>query len=166
MKLDELVADGTVSRYDDYSTDSRVHFAVTVPNLPTMSDASIEKHLAITSTMNVNNMHFFDSRGKIVKYGNVNEIITEFFAVRLDFYHKRKAFLQRQLEEEHKKLANQLRFVRAVMSKEIDISNRKKGDILIELRSKGFDRFSGNESAIDQAALLLIAFFLLSRACL
>ena len=130
-----------VTDYDDHSTECRVDFEITIPTLPQLSDAEVEKQLGLTSTMTVSNMHFFDHKGHIHKYDDVNSIIRDFYHLRLAFYGKRKDFLIGQIQAEYKKLSNQMRFILAVINKELNISNRKKKDIISELVAMNFDRF-------------------------
>ena len=53
----------------------------------------------------------FDSNGCIRRYESVEEILREFFAVRMELYHKRKSYLEGILEAESCKLNNQARFI-------------------------------------------------------
>jgi DNA topoisomerase II len=46
-----------------------------------------------------------------------------------------------ELQMQFEKLSNQARFVRLIISKELSVSNRKKADIVSELRAKGFRPF-------------------------
>lgn len=50
----------------------------------------VEKAFGLTATMAVSNMHFYDHRGQIVKYDDVESIIRNFFHLRVSFYSKRK----------------------------------------------------------------------------
>lgn len=45
------------------------------------------------------NIVLFDSKGKIWKYENVNQIIEEFYVVRLDAYQWRKEFMLKLLNK-------------------------------------------------------------------
>lgn len=42
---------------------------------------------------------------------------------------------------EHERLTNQARFVHMIVKKELSVSGRKKADIVVELRKKGFRPF-------------------------
>ena len=53
----------------------------------------------------------FDHKGCIHRYENVLEILKEFYKLRLDFYQKRKNYLQGLLSAESLKLDNQARFI-------------------------------------------------------
>ena len=53
----------------------------------------------------------FDHLGCIKKYDNVEEILREFYDLRLEFYKKRKAYMVGMLEAEALKLDNIARFI-------------------------------------------------------
>lgn len=46
-----------------------------------------------------------------------------------------------QLTNELRKLENQVRFIRAVIAKQLVISNRKKADVIADLVAQSYDRF-------------------------
>lgn len=50
-------------------------------------------------------------------------------------------FLANELQTQFEKLSNQARFVKMIVSKELVVSNRKKADIVQELRQKKFRPF-------------------------
>jgi DNA topoisomerase-2 len=50
-------------------------------------------------------------------------------------------FLANELQTQFEKLSNQARFVKMIISKELVVSNRKKADIVGELRQKKFRPF-------------------------
>jgi DNA topoisomerase-2 len=53
----------------------------------------------------------FDSNGCIKKYENVQDILKEFFALRMEYYGKRKSYLEGMLTAESMKLDNIARFI-------------------------------------------------------
>lgn len=50
-------------------------------------------------------------------------------------------FLANELQLQFEKLSNQARFVQMIINKELVVSNRKKADIVVELRQKDFRPF-------------------------
>jgi len=56
-------------------------------------------------------MVLFDAKGCIRRYSNVDEILREFFEVRMDFYHRRKDYMEGMLAAESLKLDNIARFI-------------------------------------------------------
>ena len=53
----------------------------------------------------------FDSRGCIKRYSSVEDILREFFDIRLDFYVRRKQYMEGMLSAESLKLDNIARFI-------------------------------------------------------
>jgi DNA topoisomerase-2 len=53
----------------------------------------------------------FDHNGCIRKFSKVEEILREFFEVRMEFYEKRKRYLEGMLTAESSKLDNIARFI-------------------------------------------------------
>ena len=52
-----------------------------------------------------------------------------------------KDFLAGELQDQLEKFINQGRFVKMIVDKQLSISNRKKADIVVELRKKEFRPF-------------------------
>ena len=75
-----------------------------------------------------------------------------FFEVRLDFYDRRKAHLIKRLTEEWDKLDNKVRFILAVVSGDLVVSNRKKTELLIELQRKGYKIFSAGKNEAEEVS--------------
>lgn len=53
----------------------------------------------------------FDAAGCIRRYENVESILKEFYELRLEFYRRRKDYLEGMLAAESLKLDNQARFI-------------------------------------------------------
>ncbi len=104
--------------------------------------------LKLTSSLSYNNMHLFNKEGIITKYDTVEEIIDEFYAIRLIFYKKRKEAMINQLEHELKVLSNKARFIRYVKSAKqcsVDILNMKAKQLSDHLLAKKFDMIPEND---------------------
>jgi len=119
-------------------------------------EEGLEKFFKLTTTINTSNMIAFDTNGKIHKYESPEQILEEFYPLRLQYYQKRKVCLasavmtyiddnqdhvSNELSNELDKLNNQARFVKMIVDKELVVSNRKKADIVAELRRKDFKPF-------------------------
>ncbi|TCD61068.1 DNA topoisomerase 2 [Steccherinum ochraceum] len=135
--------DGPIKDYKEYHDNVNVHFVVTM-NEKGMEKAKTQGFLEffkLTSKVNTSNMMCFDFDGKIKKYNSPEEIIEEFYPMRLAYYQKRKDFLANELQEQLDKVSNQARFIQMIVDKELIISGRKKVDIVSELRKKNFRAF-------------------------
>ena len=104
-KLDDMVKDGKVRDYTDMSTDVNVCIKVKV------DDTKVLDKILKTS-WKMTNMHAFDSKGVIHKYGTPNEILKEFASVRLDLYAKRRAAMLADLKDKLPYHENVVRFIR------------------------------------------------------
>lgn len=102
----------------------------------------LHSRFKLTSSINLNNMVAFDPQNRIKKYTSPEEIINDFFFVRLEFYQKRKNFLSNQLHNQLTKLSEQARFVKMIIDKDFVVTNRKKVDIIDDLQRHRFPAFS------------------------
>ena len=69
-----------------------MHFVVTMnaKELEKAEEQGLEEYFKLTSKINTSNMMCFDFDGKIKKYNAPEEIIEDFYPVRLMWYQKRK----------------------------------------------------------------------------
>ena len=81
-----------IKDYTDYNTPAKVHFIIKMEDKH--MESSLQKGLLATfkleSFMSTTNLVCFDAQGRIQKYATVNDILEEFYRVRLDMYQKRK----------------------------------------------------------------------------
>lgn len=96
----------------------------------------------LTSNINLSNMVAFDPQNRIKKYSTPEEIISDFYFIRLEFYQKRKNFLSNQLHNQLTKLSEQARFVKMIIEKTLIVTNRKKVDIIADLERLDFPAFT------------------------
>ncbi|KAH7659032.1 DNA topoisomerase type IIA protein [Dioscorea alata] len=142
-----------IQDYREHNDDTTVHFEVILSeeNMNIARQEGLEKKFKLTTTISTSNMHLFDPSGVIKKYDTPEQILEEFFSLRLEFYEKRKKKLLDSLEFELMKLDNRVRFILGVVRNEIIVSNRKKADLLIELREKGFTPIRKENKGIEAA---------------
>ncbi|KAK1612480.1 hypothetical protein QYE76_036153 [Lolium multiflorum] len=103
------------------------------------------KKFKLTSTLAITNMHLFGPDGKIRKYETPEEILEEFFTLRLEYYVKRKDALFKNITLEMRKLDEKVRFILAVVEGEIKVNNRKRAELFEELKQKGYESFPKNK---------------------
>ena len=116
------------------------------------------KFFNLTSKIITSNMTCLDFEGKIRKYDSPEEILEAFYPVRLAYYEKRKVsklsiqrgmtkiewkkdYLENELQTALEKLTSQVRFIQMIVDKQLVVSNRKKADIVMNLREHGFQPF-------------------------
>ena len=83
-------------------------------------------------------MVLFDSHNKIKKYANVNEIVDEFYSVRLDFYSKRRDHLLSKLKYQLELNSNKNNFIKLMLSGTVSFLNMSKYEVCNNLRERGF----------------------------
>ena len=143
--LEKVIAtndkDWKINRYKANYTETDVHFELDIDNDSPLwkyiDNDSIYKHLSIESTISTNNMHLFDSSGKIKKYNSPYDIIEEFIPIRLNYYEKRKEMKLQELDDNLSQLKNKKMFCEKVITKQIDLFNQSKSKIISDIKSHG-----------------------------
>ncbi|KAG2241613.1 hypothetical protein Bca52824_090186 [Brassica carinata] len=135
--------------YDDTSVDFQLHLSE--ENMMMARQEGLLKLLKLTTTISTTNMHLFDENNVIKKYATPEQILEEFFVLRLQYYEKRKKVILENLELELLKLENKVKFILGVVSGEIIVNNRKKSDLVQELRRRGFTPFPKKTKPVEAA---------------
>ncbi|KAG8480258.1 hypothetical protein CXB51_024810 [Gossypium anomalum] len=145
--------DSFIKEFKQYSDDRTVHFEVfmTEENMMLAKQEGLMKKFKLTTTVSTSNMHLFDSRGMIKKYDTPEEILDEFYHLRLEFYEKRRKHMLDTLELELLKMDNKVRFILDVVKGNIIVNNRKRADLFLELQEKGFTPFPKKTKAVEVA---------------
>lgn len=140
-----------IKDFAENHTDTTVAFTVTTSTKEQMDamenfKGGLLAKFKLTSNLSTSNMNLFDSEGRIIKHNTPEDIMKQFFGIRLEFYAKRKALLLEKLHYEQKMLANKARFVEEVCDGDLIVSNRKRKDILNDLRERGYDLMAKDET--------------------
>lgn len=130
-----------ISDYKEYHTDSTVKFVVrmTEEKLAQAEAAGLHKVFKLQSSLTCNSMVLFDHMGCLKRYDSVQDILKEFFELRLHYYKLRKDWLIGSLGAEAAKLSNQARFVLEKIEGKISIENKSKRDLIRMLVQKGYE---------------------------
>lgn len=130
-----------ITDYREYHTDATVKFVVkmTPEKLAQAEENGLHKVFKLQSIISTTSMVLFDHLGCIKKYSSVEEILREFYDLRLEFYKKRKAYLEGMLESEALKLDNIARFILEKIDGTIVIENKAKKNLIETLVRKGYD---------------------------
>jgi DNA topoisomerase-2 len=148
-----------VKEYDDNSKDTNVDFVITFNKgqLDELESAAgdhgcngLEKLLKLYSTSSTTNMNLFNSEDKLKKYNSVNEIIDDFFNVRLEYYGMRKAYLIDVLEKELIVLSNKAKYIQEVLNGTVDLRKKKKDEIIQMLQTKGYQKIVNENNVVDE----------------
>ncbi len=152
--LEEMLTKNAITAFQEYHTDSTVSFVVsmTAEALAAAEKEGLEKFFKLESSLTTSNMVLFDAQGRIRKYDTVQEILSEFYTLRMDMYQTRKNFLAAKLTAELERLDNRVRFILAVVSENIKIRNVKRAAIVEQLRKAGFKPMAKASSASSSVA--------------
>lgn len=129
-------------------TDTTVEFTITFSNgqIDALESAKgdygcngLEKLLKLYSTGSTTNMNLFDYRDKLQKYNKVEEIIDDYYQIRLEYYDDRKEYMIDELEKEILVLSNKARYIKELLEDTIDLRKKKKQEIIDMLEEKEYD---------------------------
>jgi DNA topoisomerase-2 len=161
----EGLADGTTDKngkkvppsirdFTSMSTEVNVDIVVTFPrgkleDIESKVDSvtninGIEKMLKLTSNISSTNMHMFNKDCKLRKYASVEDIIEDFYDVRLEMYSKRKKQLIKDLEHKLVKLSNRAKYILATLDGSVDLRRKNATAVHELLTSKGYDLLDGD----------------------
>ena len=157
--LEELADGGTdkagkkiapsIKDFTNMSTEVIVNITVVFPRgkiaeLEETVDANgingIEKMLKLTTTVTTTNMHLFNSKFQLHKYSTINEIIDDFYEVRMQLYEKRKNALVNEMELRLRELSNRAKFILGLLDGSIDLRRKKNQEVDDMLTAKKFDK--------------------------
>jgi len=104
----------------------------------------LEKMLKLATTVSTTNIHMFNPEIKLHKYNSIEEIIDEFYTVRLETYRKRKEAQLVDLENTLMKLSNRAKYIMANLDGTIDLRKKKKAEVDALLVSQQFVKIDGD----------------------
>lgn len=123
MKENKIIKD-----YRNLSAKNRVYF-----ELSGFSGKPDHEKLYLRKTFGLTNMVLLDENNKPKKYQNADEIIEEYFIIRLEKYRERKEILLNDMKEKIKYFEELMAFIRAVLQDKIKYKNVPKDDIIDQL---------------------------------
>lgn len=134
---------------NDISVDIIIKMSKTQLTYYKKNTERLEKDFGLTKNINVSNMHLYNDKGEIVKYHNVNDIIRDYYKVRLHYYAKRRTYWLAHLKHELDIITQKVKFIRAVRSSPnsddyVDIK-MEIDDVNERLEELGFIKFDLNE---------------------
>ncbi|GES61190.1 DNA topoisomerase II [Aspergillus terreus] len=153
-KLEDIIkAEKTpsfIKDYKDYNTHTKVHFVIQMDekHMKSAIAEGLEEKFKLSKTMTTTNLVAFDPEGRITKYASVEDIMKEFYAVRLKYYERRKQYQLNEMQKELDKLSNQARFVQMIIDGKLVISKKKKAVLVAELKEKDFKPFPKVKEAV------------------
>lgn len=143
--LDGLVEKGTLSSYDDMSSD-RVRYTL---KFPRTTLAEILKKGNIETILRMRegdgeNLTTLDEHGKLKVFERAEEIVNYFVEFRLGYYAKRKARLIADLTKQLETLNSKAQFIDAVIKGRIVVANEKKPDLIKSIERETISKQDGS----------------------
>ena len=131
-----LDSDTNFTSYDNNSTDEIISIKLKFKKIPT----KLDDKLKMKKKINLTNLHAYTEKGSIQKFKNIDEIITNFYTVRLEGYYKRKEYLLEIYKHQVDLISYKVKFIKEIIAKTVKINNRKKADIESALEEKKYPR--------------------------
>uniref|UniRef100_A0A8C9UBH7 DNA topoisomerase 2 n=1 Tax=Scleropages formosus TaxID=113540 RepID=A0A8C9UBH7_SCLFO len=143
----EVMLNGTekvppfITDYKEYHTDTTVRFIVkmTEEKLREAEAAGLHKVFKLQCPLTCHSMVLFDHVGSLKKYETVEDILKDFFELRMKYYILRKDWLLGMLGAESAKLSNQARFILEKIQGILVIENKPKKELICMLQEMGYD---------------------------
>ncbi len=126
--------------YKDNNTESKVQFELTFEDgyLDTAKD--VDKVFHLYKKYSITNMHLYGPEGHIKHYDTVEEIMRDYYGVRLQLYADRKEHQLDILEHQLNVISYKVKFILMVVEKKLDINNKKRSEIEEKLEKNKFPR--------------------------
>ncbi|GAB4817907.1 hypothetical protein N2152v2_004953 [Parachlorella kessleri] len=147
VKPEDKNATPFILDYKEHHTDVSVKFVIKLApeKMQEALAAGLHNKFKLAAKISTGNMMLFNSEGVIRKYDTAEDILREFYDLRLGYYTNRKASLLKAAEADLLRISNKVRFILAVVGGQLRISNRRKADIEAELEREGYDRLPSNK---------------------
>jgi DNA topoisomerase-2 len=100
----------------------------------------VYKLLKLSTTNSATNMHMFNKDCRLHKYETIEEIIDEFYDVRIDVYKKRKDNLIKNMKHKLVRLSNRARYIQENLKGTIDLRRKKANQVTELLEGMKFDK--------------------------
>ncbi len=140
--------------FSNNSTEKVVSFTLTFKK-GDLSDLRVsdqlETVLKLTDSKhsNYSNMHLYNNKETISKYDSAEDIMKEFYLLRLVYYDKRKDYMLKHMQRELDIYASKIRFIEEFISGEINILHKEDEEIEAMLVERNYPKF-GNSDSIEE----------------
>ena len=105
----------------------------------------LEKELKLYTTKSTSNMNLFNNKQQLVRYNKVEDIIEDYYKVRIETYDKRKQYQMESLEKIVKVLSNKAKFIKEQCDDVIDLRKKKKEQVIQLLKNRNYDILDNDE---------------------
>jgi len=123
------------------STENEVDFELRLrPGQPVPTEAKIRAALGLDLAVSMANVHLRDRHGIVRKYERLGDILLEHAAVRLAMYRRRKDHELAELARRLRVAENKVRYIRAVLSGDVQVMRVPLAVVEERLEELAFDR--------------------------
>ena len=133
--LDTLVEKKVISSYTNNSTTDDVNFLIQA-----YAGEDLVKDLKLQKVIRCSNMNLFHPTRGIQKYETPEQILRDFFQLRMEYYKKRKANLIEDIRSKSNITSQRARFIHAVVNEEIRVFKKRKRDLEDEMTTRKFPK--------------------------
>jgi DNA topoisomerase-2 len=136
----------TIKEFTSLCTEVNVNFTVVFPKgkLDEIGMEGAEKVLKLSTTIKTSNIHMFGADRKLKKYENVDELVIDYYVVRLAMYGKRKSYLLDALTKKTMLLTNKARYIEYNLIDKIDLRRKSADAVDAMLQTNSFDKIDGD----------------------
>jgi DNA topoisomerase-2 len=136
--------------FSNNSTEKVVHYTLKFKKedlnyLKNSEDFENTFKLTDSKYTNYSNMHLYNNKGIICKYDNVEDIMKEFYLIRLVFYTKRKEYMLKSMKKELDVIESKVRFIEGFISGEVNMLHKEDEEIEALLIEKNFPKFGNGD---------------------
>ena len=140
-----------IMSYTTDCTESKVKFTIKFDkdtlNSLLKNKEKFETKFGLRDTRNTSmtNMNLYNSTGRITKYDTVNEILNEFYLIRLSFYTKRREYMLTKIKGELDICESKVRFIEEFIAGTMKLVNEDDDVIHEYLEKKNYPTFSNSD---------------------
>ena len=154
--LDDLEDNKIIKNYTKNDTDKEVNIIININRgeMKNKSKNELIKIFKLETFFSQNNMTLFDPEGKIKQYSSIDEIINEYYDIRLNYYQIRKDFQIEKLEHERKILINKMKFINEILKGTLEIQNKKRDEIELKMIDLNIQKIEDSYNYLLNMSLL------------
>lgn len=153
--LIKMQSKGEIDSFIENHTTTSVSFIVTLKSvqLARMLKTGLEKAFRLEANLPLTNMNAFDPNNRIQKYSSPEDIINDYFPIRLALYHDRKEALESSMEYSAALIRNKAMFIEHVVDGKIDLvrGDKSKVDTVHQLEELNFVKMNELEGILTRS---------------
>jgi DNA topoisomerase-2 len=134
--------------YRDNNTDSKVQFELFFEDGYLDNVKDIDKLYHLYKKYSITNMHLYGPSGHIKRYNSVEDIMRDYYGVRLELYISRKEHQLSIIKHQLELISSKVKFISMVVEKKLKINNVKRLEIEEELVKHKFKQMGRSKDDI------------------